>query len=85
MQGLEFSKLSFTDEFIFRICTRAEKFAFLTLKINVEDVKNSIWLPADIKIQFIFNLKISLEINTKMMRLHISFIFKEVFTISILF
>ncbi len=71
-----FPNICFTDELTFRLCTHPEKFAFLTLKINVVDVKNSIWLP-DIKINFI--LKFRLKLNKKRLGLHMSFICKEVF------
>ncbi len=41
-------------------------------------MKNSFWLP-DLKIDLSSYLKISLEIKTKTMQLHISFIFKKDF------
>jgi hypothetical protein len=71
--GSEFYKNYFTDELTIELSTLQEKFAFVSLKLRAGDVKNSFWLP-DMKIDLVWSLKISLEINTETMCLHISFI-----------
>jgi hypothetical protein len=38
--GSEFTNNFFTDEFTFQLCSRPEKFACLSLKLRVWDLKN---------------------------------------------